>query len=452
MFLTITVFVMIGFILFASVFLMFANRHSFVQEYSLAEKELQQALKSMNSQMFQISNSEDDFLKVLNDNTIIKNASHIIISEKEDIYMNKDFANEIDVKVVENLPYESHDVIQSEVVEDGKYLMLAQRTINDQYNLAYYHDLNSMNQYINQLNKYYQISLLVFFTMAMLVSLIIVKFLMKPINNLVNGIERAKNQKSEIELLEETEDEFKSVIQTFNSMNTEIKNHVLDLEDKQKIQEMFLLNFAHEIKTPLTSIIGYAQLMQLKKEEADKDYESLSYIINEGYRLRDISTNLMKLQSTHRAQLNIHRIDVLEIKDDMVLLLNSLHPIQYEIDLEEVVLELDFDLMKMAYRNIIVNCVNAGASKIVIKGKIIEDDYQLSIEDNGRGITETNLNRVFEPFYKSSYGNKSAQSTGLGLYIVKKIIDAHDSTISMQSIVDKKTIVHIIIRGLIYEE
>ncbi len=450
MFFTIASAIVIGFVVFGSVFLVFINHNAIQKEMILAETDFNNALSVLNSQMVQVSNIEDDYVNFFSNNTTIKNASQLAIIEGSTIYASEKFKSPYYRDLFMKIP--ADELKHAKTVEDGTYIMVSQFTSNQKLKVVYFHSLEPMNDYIGKMNQYYRISLIVFIVIAMIVSYIIVQFLINPINTLAKGIEHVRKDRTFI-LESNTEDEFTPVIQAFNTMNSEITTYIENIEEKQRLQELFLLNFAHEIKTPLTSIIGYAQLIQLKYSDNKSALQELGYIETEGYRLRDISVNLMKLQSTDQNLLKIEPIDISTIGQDLALIIKPYPQCEMILELEDGFILADYELILMCYHNLISNSIKAAASTIRMIGiHKDKDQYELRFIDNGIGMNEKELKRIFEPFYKIRKLESQETSTGLGLYIVQKIVEAHNGTIITSSEPGKGTTVTIILKGVSHEE
>ncbi len=191
-------------------------------------------------------------------------------------------------------------------------------------------------------------------------------------------------------------------------------------------------NIAHEINNPLTTILGYTELL---KEEDDMETikNDLDIIENESLRARDIVQQL--LEFSRKRPLKIEQLDLYEILDDVKkLVLPNLKDKRIKLIEEKAELpkiEADRNQLKQVFLNLINNAIqamhNGGTLKIVTGKK--EGSVFVEITDNGTGIPDEVLPRIFEPFFTT----KKEKGTGLGLPISYRIVENHGGKIEVKS-------------------
>ncbi len=215
----------------------------------------------------------------------------------------------------------------------------------------------------------------------------------------------------------------------------EEKINELLLNANQK--EDFAANFAHELKTPLTSVIGYADMIYQKKLSAEQTKEAAWYILNEGLRLEALSFKLLDLIVLERKDFILEEMSSEELFANIE---GSLKPLLSDKDISLSVhtspacVLIEYDLFKTLVLNLIDNAIKAGCKSIIITGENSGDGYRISFSDNGHGIPEPELNRITEAFYMVDKSRSRKQhGAGLGLALALKIADIHGSSLTIAS-------------------
>ena len=220
---------------------------------------------------------------------------------------------------------------------------------------------------------------------------------------------------------------------------------VSDITDSTKTERMqieFVSNVSHELKTPLASIKGCAEtLMEMDKEEGKPNEEFLGIIVSEADRMDRLIKGLRYLDLSE-SQIDAEEIDLILLvktaikKVDISAKKKSQSVNQMFAQNLRVNVEIDRDKIEQVLLNILTNAINYTGEKGRIDVDIIpgQNCVQIVISDNGVGIPEEDLARVFERFYrvdKARSGNTGG--TGLGLAISKQIVDAHGGSINIES-------------------
>jgi signal transduction histidine kinase len=236
------------------------------------------------------------------------------------------------------------------------------------------------------------------------------------------------------------DDPFTTLIDHINHMAQQLK----EMED---MRQEFISNVSHEIQSPLTSISGFARALQVDQLSPEERSHYLSIIETESRRLSKLSDNLLKLTSLesdhHPFERKSYRLDK-QLRD--IILACEVQWVEKEIDmdvsLEKVLIIADEELMSQVWTNLIHNSIKFTPSGGTIQVHLHQDDNQaiIKVSDTGIGISEIDKVHVFERFYKADKAReRSKGGNGLGLSIVKKIIDMHEGTICVQSEVGKGT-------------
>jgi len=245
-----------------------------------------------------------------------------------------------------------------------------------------------------------------------------------------------------------------SIIHDREGKQAGIVTIIHDVTHEREVDRMkteFISTAAHELRTPLTSILGYAEIVlnngNLLAEEKN---EFLNYIHQQAYSLAGIVDDLLdisRIESGKGSSLNKELCRVgSAIKQLVPFYKGHKKNHRFEIKLPEENTELSVDKAKMfqVLKNIIDNAIKYSPSGglIRVKGEIVNGDYQVSVEDQGIGITPEQMEHVFDKFYRAdTFQTKGIKGAGLGLSIVKYIVEAHGGKVWVESEFGKGTTV-----------
>ncbi len=264
------------------------------------------------------------------------------------------------------------------------------------------------------------------------------RLIYKTIHNLKVGLKKDTYQLS---LKEDIFGKIREEVIEWDKMN---RREIERLTDQEEFRREFLGNVAHELKTPIFSIQGYILTLlegglddkKINKEFLQKAEKSINRMIE----MVDDLDEIARLES-NRMQLAKKTFDMLELSREVV------DSLEYKAKKKNIQLEVK-DAMKsrqviadpqkisQVLTNLIVNSINYGKvnGKTSIKFFDMDENLLVEVADNGRGIEEEHLPRLFERFYRIDKGRSRAEGgSGLGLAIVKHIMEAHQQTINVRS-------------------
>ena len=234
-------------------------------------------------------------------------------------------------------------------------------------------------------------------------------------------------------------DEIGLIGKHIDDMASEIENNIIELENQALSKQRFIDNFTHELKTPLTSIIGYSDILRKNKYDKDIFDKGLYHIYDEGMRLSKLSKQLNEIILLKNNELELTKENIKTLIYD-VIGVNEMRQygkkLSLHVDCDDIELDVDKYLLKIVLFNLIDNSIKASENnqKIVI-GAIKEDDLiRIFVEDQGKGISELDLNHITEPFYIADKSRrKKEESFGLGLSICSEIIDLLGASFKIES-------------------
>ena len=278
-----------------------------------------------------------------------------------------------------------------------------------------------------------------FFTLvfSMLAILVLSAFIARPIKRMNRAAAQIAQGHYSERIRISRGDEIGELSNSFNLMADAIEEKIYELSENARQKEDFVANFAHELKTPLTSVIGYADMIYQKKLPAEELKDAAWYIFNEGLRLEALSLKLMDLIVLNRQDFVLEEMNAEELFEDIS---GSLKPmlaiksVSLCLNIEAAYVKVEYDLFKTLMFNLIDNAVKAGCKRVAINGRQIKNRYIVSVVDNGRGMPESELAKITEAFYTVDKSRSRRQhGAGIGLALVAKIAEIHNSILSFNS-------------------
>lgn len=308
-------------------------------------------------------------------------------------------------------------------------------------------DISSVSETQNVLLKIYRGVFLFLVLLCAVLSGCISGFLTKPLSELSKVSRDISSGNLSRRANVRTNDEIALVADDFNTMVSYLENNIHH-------QEQFIASFAHETKTPMTSIIGYADLIRSGVLDTDEIREAANYIVVEGKRLENLSQKLLELIVIGKEKANIQPVVLSELINDFVesySLVYKKQNIELFCECEEGVCYIDADLIKSLIINLCDNARKAfdGEKGIIkIKSVMLENGCEIQVCDNGPGISEKDIKHLTEAFYRADKSrSRKLGGAGLGLALCKEIASAHGGDIKIQSRLHKGTVVTVILKG-----
>lgn len=300
--------------------------------------------------------------------------------------------------------------------------------------------LNDINYVINSINMRFFIISLIAISLGLVIILLISRRISNPIINLSRlAVSVATGEEvADVEIT--SHDEIATLSRSFNYM----KNEIVKTE---KIRNEMIANISHELRTPLTSIIGFIKgiLDKVIKPEDEEKYLNLAY--SECQRLKALTTGVLELAKYESGTITLNKTEfnIFELIQELLM--------QYDKEIKDknitvsnqipknTVICADRDKIKQVFINLISNAIkyNRSNGDIVLKGFIDDSTYTLEVSDTGIGITEQDLQFIFDRFYRVKQTKNLIGGTGIGLSIVQKIIELHNGKINVTSKVDVGT-------------
>ncbi len=248
-------------------------------------------------------------------------------------------------------------------------------------------------------------------------------------------------------------DEFGQLSRDFDAMADKLQETISRMESDMQRQENFMGAFAHELKTPMTSIIGFADLLRQGNLDENTRMMAAEYIYTEGHRLEKLSFKLLDLLLLKKDSIQMRKVwlnsYVGEVERAMGPNLKK-RGIRFVCRAEQARTALEPDLVKSLLYNLIDNAAKAmeGEGIIALKATAIPGGCQFQVVDNGRGMEKSELTKITEAFYRVDKSRSRKQGgAGLGLALCKQIVELHNGSIQFASEPGKGTKVTVTLYG-----
>lgn len=291
--------------------------------------------------------------------------------------------------------------------------------------------------------------ILAFLTIHVLSQRLGKKFL-EPLNELVLGVRKIKMGDYHSKIAYVSHSEFDQVRDAINSLSTDLEMEIKKREAVESSRNQLIVDISHDLKTPLTNVLGYSEVILRNLHDHPQPGEQnsemqryLEIIAKNGKQANRLLQDLSELSQLDVPDLclNCSEVDFPEsIRTFLIACIPEIEEANftYEFDIPEKTIPCEIDEFKLhrALQNLIDNALkyNPPGTQIAIQVTDLDTQIQIILQDSGNGIPEDCRDKIFEPFVRADQDrNRSTGGSGLGLAITKKIIEKHGGTIDMES-------------------
>ena len=362
--------------------------------------------------------------------------------------------NEKNVSLPEDLFAGFEKLSKSYVItheQDSYFIYVAShnKIYNKELSIVIKRNVSAVYRELNDNLRFYTLLFVAVIGIAAVLLYIISSVLTKPLEKLNKVTEKIAGGEYDVRSDVSSSDEVGMLSDKFNVMAESVENHVDELQDMVDRRDRFVADFIHEIKTPMTSVIGYADTMRSIEMTEEEQKEALDYIYSEGKRLENLSMRLFDL-----LYLKDHDIEKTENEIDAIIqeACRSLNPkaqergIKLSVNAEKGTISCDRELIKTVIINVVDNALKASeeGKTVEVNGRKEQDKYLLEIKDYGIGMTEDDIKFMFDEFYMADKSRTRREGgAGIGLSLVKQILERHEAKIKVESELGKGTTVTI---------
>ena len=292
--------------------------------------------------------------------------------------------------------------------EDRDYCVMGtvENFRQEQYLFATARDITHNMAYVRELTVYYVVVGLLILVAATVLEAVFLYGMLRPIGRLENGARLIAQGEYGNRIEMKRKDEIGHLAGSFNQMAEAVECHVSDLEQVAEERKLLLTALAHEMRTPVTAITGYAYALRYGKLTGEQQQEALDFVDEQSRRLERLSDKLTRVITAQG------EIECVTIKSGefFALLRRTLEPLVSLVS------------------NLYDNARKAGASRVditLLEGK-------LAVRDNGCGMAPEELDKVTQPFYKIDR-SRNREGFGLGLALCQNIVQLHGASLLIRS-------------------
>ena len=340
--------------------------------------------------------------------------------------------------------------------EDGlKYIISSSKMIvgKDVYIMCI---CRNIEQVLNMRSRLYNIfvrSFLIVLVATAIVSWLLSVMLVKPLSDLMKATREIASGNLSYRSNIRTTDEIGELSRDFDEMTDQLEHNMELLKEAAEEKDRFMGAFTHELKTPMTSIIGYAELLRTQNLDKEDRDDALEYIYSESKRLESMSLKLLQIFVSNKEKIDLKEVSPKDMVEDIVIHLTpSLEEqsISISCTTQEGTVFIEPDLVRTLILNLIDNGRKAmeKAGHIQVDQTLDEEGVRFVISDNGKGMPKEALDHITEAFYRVDKSRSRAQGgAGLGLALVSKIVELHNGTIDFSSEEGEGTVVTVFLKG-----
>ena len=342
--------------------------------------------------------------------------------------------------------------------EDGHFLeaLSLLKCKNGTYYLAFGRNIQYVYDARERLYEQYRNMVLFVIGLSVSVSWFLAYHFTKPIRRLVKATRdfARGNYQSRVEV--KGEDELADLMLEFNRMARRLEKSIWELEDAARRQEEFTGAFAHELKTPLTSIIGYGDMLRSMNLTEEEKRSSSDYIYQQGKRLERLSYKMMELVRVNTQGITLKPLKTRELAYEIELFTRRLlweKKVALEKSIAPGIISGDLDLLCSLFGNLIDNAAKAcgrktytgeDQAKILFVGRQEKKGYSFTVMDNGCGIPADEVGKITEAFYMVDKSRARKEGgAGIGMTLCSRIVKLHHARWKITSSEDAGTNVYV---------
>lgn len=294
---------------------------------------------------------------------------------------------------------------------------------------------------------------LVLFFFEVLLAWGLATFLTRPLRKLTKASKEIGSGNLSYRSKIKSNDEIGELADAFDKMAEDLESKIALLEEAAEQKEMFMGAFTHELKTPMTSIIGYADLLRTQKLSAKDETDALEYIYSEAKRLENLSLKMLDLFVADKREISLKKCSPEKLTTHVAKHLQNIFAksnVKIEVNAQKGQCFLEPDLFQTLLINLLDNARKSmeEGGLIIVTLSLAAKGCILSVADQGKGIPQTAMQHLTEAFYRVDKSRARSQgSAGLGLSLCEKIAQLHNGTMEFESTEGVGTVVTVVLNG-----
>lgn len=297
-----------------------------------------------------------------------------------------------------------------------------------------------IQQQFGELRIFYAVLLGLTITISLICIAIATRFVVRPIQRFTGATKEIASGNYDLALPENRRDEIGTLATSFRKMAKRLRN-------SEQMRQEFVSNVSHEFQSPLSSIQGFSKTLQTNDLTKSEQTHYLEIIESESRRMSSLCKQLLMLASLDKEALTLLKqpVDLGKQIKDIIFMLEwewRTKELAVEMDVPNIQIYGDENLLHQVWTNLFTNSIKFTESggTISFEAEELETEWRISITDMGIGIPENEIKKIFDRFHKvDTARNRNVNGSGLGLSIVKKVVDLHGGAITVESELGKST-------------
>ncbi|WP_243523790.1 cell wall metabolism sensor histidine kinase WalK [Bacillus pseudomycoides] len=291
-----------------------------------------------------------------------------------------------------------------------------------------------------ELRIFYAVLLGLIIVISLICIAVATRFIVRPIQRFTHATKEIANGKYDLALPENRKDELGTLATSFRKMTKKLQN-------VDRMRQEFVSNVSHEFQSPLSSIQGFSKTLQTNDLTVVEQKHYLEIIESESRRMSSLCKQLLILASLDKEDLTLLKqpFNLGKQIRDIIFMLEwewRIKDLAVEMDVPNMQIYGDENLLYQVWTNLFINSIKftESAGTISFEAEELETEWRISITDMGIGIPENAVKKIFDRFHKvDTARNRKVTGSGLGLSIVKKVVDLHEGAITVDSELGKGT-------------
>lgn len=304
-------------------------------------------------------------------------------------------------------------------------------------NLQYYF----MNDYFISINMVYLLILLGII-IFIIISVMFINRKVKYIKLLTREVKVIKDEGFGRTIEVKGNDELAELCKSINSMSLELREKIDNEKKVEQNKNELITNVSHDLRTPLTSIIGYIDLLKKNEFEDREKFDDYIKVIDERAKsLNKLINELFEYTklNSHDIKLNYSNVDIGQLLDQIIgeyVVVFNREGLELEKDITEkdIFINIDIEKIVRVLENLLTNAQKYSMKNSKVSIQLFEEDDNVVIlvSNEAENISEDDLEHIFERFYKIDKSRRDLDSSGLGLNIVKRIVELHNGIVKVE--------------------
>lgn len=408
------------------------------------------AYSRLENDVIMLSTSE---VQTIIESTITKTDGVIVCSDDLVISKENNDLSLIDDNFTEQIKANEDSIsYKTDIIDNQNFILLGSvlEIEGDNYYLYTINYTTDIYGIYNEQIDFIKIFSIIFACIIAFVLLIITVLLFRPLAKLNTTINKIAGGKYDLKISEKGSPEFSKLAKNINIMTTEIEKNITRLEDIANSRTQFINNFAHEMKTPLTSIMCFADVLRIKRNISENErQEYASVIVDEANRMKNLSSKILEIATTNSAGLDLKTLDIKTLVEEISFVMTPImkqRNVIFKSNFSSGEFTADKELIKSLIFNLLDNSIKASNEneEIFLSINQDEDFTIISVEDFGIGMSKEDLSKINEAFYMVDKSrSRKFGGAGLGLSLCENIVSVHNGTILYESETGKGTVVTI---------